>query len=380
MINVNKILIAPDSFKESLSAIQVCDAIEKGMQKVNDNLIFEKLPLADGGEGTVKAMVAADNGELVSIDVYGPLGKTVTAEYGLIDTGKTAVIEMAEASGLALVATSQRNPLKTTTYGTGQLIVDALERGCNKIILGIGGSATTDFGTGLAQALGVRFFTESGKQITDFMNGELMGRIDSVSLDDVHPLLRGCEILVACDVDNPLLGPKGAVYTYSPQKGASPEICDTLEKNMQHIHDKLAQNTRPVKDIPGAGAAGGLGGGLLAFFNAQLLPGVQIVLDTCHFDKRIKDCDLIVTGEGKIDSQTVFGKTIAGVCERAGKQGVPVVALAGSVDISLNEMNKIGLHACLSICPGPMDLDRAMKNSFSLVEQTASQLLRLVTL
>ncbi|NOY58500.1 MAG: glycerate kinase [Calditrichaeota bacterium] len=373
-----KLVIAPDSFKGSLSAFHVCEAIEKGVRSALPDCEIVKIPLADGGEGTVDALVHATDGSFVTSGVVDPLGNPIQAEWGFLGDGETAVIEMAAASGLPLVPQDKRNPLETTTFGTGQLIAAAVKKGCRKIIVGIGGSATTDFGTGMAQALGVKFFRKDGSEITQKMNGRLMGEVATIDTSGLAGALKETEILTACDVENPLLGANGAVYTYSPQKGADAEICRALEKNMENIAKVVAHKVRDVRDIPGAGAAGGLGGGLVAFLNAQLQPGIRLVLDACNFSRKIENAQYIFTGEGRIDEQTVFGKTIAGVTDAARKQNIPVIALAGSVDISGTSMQKLGVTAAFSICDKPMGLQEAMASSERLLARTAEQIVRVI--
>ena len=377
-MNKMKIVIAPDSFKGSLSAFHVCEAIEKGIRAALPDCEIVKIPLADGGEGTVDALVHATDGSFVKSDVVDPLGNPIQAEWGILGDGQTAVIEMAAASGLPLVPPDKRNPLETTTFGTGQLIAEAVRKGCRKIIVGIGGSATTDFGTGMAQALGVTFFRKDGSEITQKMNGRLMGEVAAIDMSGLEEVLDETEIFAACDVENPLLGADGAVYVYSPQKGADAKMCRTLEKNMENIANVVAQTIRDVKNIPGAGAAGGLGGGLVAFLNAKLQPGIKLVLEACDFLQRIKNAQFIFTGEGKIDEQTVYGKTIAGVTDAAHKQNIPIIALAGSVDISAATMQKLGLTAAFSICDRPMSLQEAMASTEKLLARTAEQIVRVL--
>jgi glycerate 2-kinase len=373
-----KIIIAPDSFKGSLSADKVCDAIEIGIRNIAPKTKIIKIPIADGGEGTVRALVHATNGQLKNSIVTGPLGNNVNAEWGVLGGGETAVIEMASASGLPLVPSDKRNPMETTTFGTGQLIKAAINIGCKKIILGIGGSATTDFGTGMAQALGVRFLKKNGRCISEFMNGRLMGVVNSIDDTSILPDILDVKIHVACDVENPLLGPNGAVYTYSPQKGADDKMCLLLENNMEKISSVVALTFKDVRLLPGAGAAGGLGGGLVAFLKAELLPGIKIVLDTVKFAEKIKNADYIITGEGKIDSQTIFGKTIAGVAEFASKQEIPVLALAGSVDVSFAELKKIGIRAAFSICNQPLSLEKAKQNTSHLLIKLTENVMSLI--
>ena len=375
-----KIISAPDSFKGSLSAMEVATAIEEGARRVFPDAEIDKIPVADGGEGTVQSLVSATDGRFYTCQVKDPIGDNIKAQWGMLGDGQTAVIEMAAASGLPLVLAEKLNPLETTTFGTGQLILDALEKGCRKIILGIGGSATTDFGAGVAQALGIRFYHTDGNIIEKAMNGRLMGEVARIDTSNLNPLAAQCKFFVACDVDNPLLGPDGAVYTYSPQKGATPQICAILERNMEKIANITKEQLGDVRNLPGAGAAGGLGGGMVAFLNAKLQRGVKLVLDACDFKQRINGATLIITGEGKIDRQTSFGKTISGVAKEAQEQNVPVIAIAGSVDADSQELQAIGLTACFSICNKPMDLATAMKNTKGLITKVAEQVMRLLAI
>ncbi len=371
-----KIVIAPDSFKDSLSAISVCEIVRKSILTVAPDAAIESIPVADGGEGTAQIMAAATGGKLVACRVAGPLGDMVQAHWALLGDGETAVIEMAAASGLALLPGHKRNPLHTTTYGTGQLVLDAVRTGCKKIIVAIGGSATTDFGTGMAQASGVRFIDAHGAEIKEYMCGGLMGNVADIDMTGLAAELHHVQISVACDVTNPLSGEQGAVRVYSPQKGASPADCDVLEHNMAHISALAARQLRDVRTLPGAGAAGGLGGGLVAFLNADLRPGVQLVLETLGFAERIKNADLLITGEGKIDAQTACGKTIAGVCKAAQLQHIPVIAVAGSVDASYTARRKLGLTACFSLCNRPMTLESAIDNAENLLYNVTGEIMQ----
>ncbi len=334
-----------------------------------------KLPLADGGEGTVATLVEATDGTIHKKRVTGPLGTLVEAEFGILGDGDTAVIEMAAASGLPLVPASQRNPLHTTTYGTGELVDAALDLGVKHLVIGIGGSATNDCGTGMAQALGVQFFRKQGL-ITEPMTGSLMANVTSIDINGLDKRLASCEIRVACDVDNPLLGERGAARVYSPQKGATPEIVETLKKNTAHIIDVIEAETRAVRNTPGAGAAGGLGAGMMAFLNASLDSGIETVLDACQFDERIQGADLILTGEGRVDEQSAMGKTIHGVVKRASQQGIPVIAIGGTVHKSAELLYEQGLLSMFSICPKPMTLDEALVEADHLIEQITERILR----
>ena len=372
-----KIVLAPDSFKGSLSAADVCEAMERGIRKVLPDVNIVHAPMADGGEGTVEALVSSTGGHLETVRVTDPLGHPVEAFYGILGDGETAVIEMAAASGLPLVPEEKRNPLFTTTYGTGELIKAAAEKGCRKFIIGIGGSATTDCGTGMAQALGVRFYNVEDTEITACMSGGLLADVVRIDLSRILPAINESRFTVACDVDNPLLGPQGCSYVYGPQKGATPEIVVKLEANMTGFADVLEQAIgKPVRDIPGAGAAGGLGAGLIAFTGAQLKPGIDIVLEASDFAEKIQDAALILTGEGRIDFQTAFGKTLSGVGREAQKAGIPVVGLGGMVDHDIDNLYEIGLTAFFSICNQPMSLEKAMTDAAQLIEVVTERIIR----
>ncbi len=386
MVLLMKIVVAPDSFKGSQTATQACSAIAAGLRRASDKVEIVSIPMADGGEGTVEALVESTGGKLQIATVRGPSGEKITANYGILGetttAEPTAVIEMAAAAGLPLVPSDKRNPLKTTTYGVGQLIMDAYDQGCRDFIIGIGGSATNDCGTGMAQALGARFFDRQGKEITESMTGELMGKVGSLNFSNLPAWLSQCSFTVACDVKNPLLGPRGASFVYARQKGANDEIIEILEANMMNIIGFVEGATgKQVRDIPGSGAAGGLGAGLLAFLNAQLEPGIDIVIRYSRFAERIRSADLIITGEGQIDGTTVAGKTIAGIAALAEKYSKPLIALAGSLGDGYQKVLELpAVMAVLSICPGPITLDEAMGRSGELLGNAAEQALRLILL
>ena len=334
-----KIVIAPDSFKESLTALEVAQAIEKGMRNVLPEAEFIKVPMADGGEGTVQSLVDATGGTIISRTVTGPLGEPVEAFLGLSGDKKTAVIEMAAASGLHLVPVEKRNPLITTTRGTGELISAALDFDVEHIIIGIGGSATNDGGAGMAQALGIKLLDVAGAEIGE--GGGALGEISSIDMTQIDPRLSSVKIEVACDVDNPLTGPTGASAIFGPQKGATPEMVKILDQNLHHYAETISSNLgKDIEQVPGAGAAGGLGGGLMAFLSAELKRGVEIVLDATRLEEQVKDADLVITGEGKIDAQTVFGKTPIGVAKTAKKHNVSVIAIAGNVASDSHEIGR----------------------------------------
>ena len=373
-----KIIIAPDSFKGCMTAAEAATAIEHGVHAVFPECETEKIPMADGGEGTVDALVASTGGRIVEKTASDPLSKPVPGKYGILGDESTAVIEMAAVSGLPLVPEQKRNPLHSTTFGTGELIKDALEAGCRKFIIGIGGSATNDCGTGMAQALGVKFLRSDGTEIREHMRGGLLTEVAQIDLSKIHPAIKQSHITVACDVDNPLLGPHGCAHVYSPQKGATPEIVEQLEAAMQQFIEVVEKTVqRQVRNFPGAGAAGGLGAGLMAFLGAELKPGIELVLNASRFNDRIAGADLILTAEGKLDRQTAFGKTIAGVVAAAKPKHIPVIAFAGSVEDDAALVN-MGLKGFFSICSGPMTLDYAMKHGEKLLQDTVVRVLRII--
>jgi len=374
-----KIVIAPDSFKGCLSAAEVCEAIQAGICAADPDIRCEKVPLADGGEGTVDALVHATDGRFVSVVAEGPLGEPVEAQFGILGDEETAVLEMAAASGLPLIPEEQRDPTRTTTYGTGQLIQAALDAGCRRLIVGIGGSATTDGGAGMAQALGARMLDSQGCEIPRVSGGQLRN-IAEIDTSDFDSRIGECTMLVACDVDNPLLGPRGAAAIYGPQKGATPTQVETLEAGLAHFAELLERDLdKSIAEIPGAGAAGGLGAGLLAFCDAQLQPGVDIVLDVVKLAEKAADAELIITGEGKIDSQTAFGKAPTGPLRVGQQLGIPVLAIGGSVASDASKLNEHGFAALFSILQQPMSLSEAMRpqTARQMLKTTAEQIMRL---
>ncbi|MEK4799845.1 glycerate kinase [Thermoactinomyces sp. FSL K6-2592] len=374
-----KIVIAPDSFKESMSAMEAACAIEKGFQKVMPDAEYVKVPMADGGEGTVRSMVDATVGEIRKETVTGPLGTEVEAFYGITWDRKMAVIEMAAASGIHLVPKEKRNPLVTTTKGTGELIRAALDQGVKRIVIGIGGSATNDGGAGMAQALGARLLDRDGNPL-GFGGGEL-SKLDSIDLSQLDPRLKEVHIEVACDVDHPLTGERGASAVFGPQKGATPEMVAILDANLaryaQVVKETLGIDVDP---IPGAGAAGGLGAGLVAFLGASLKRGVDVVAEAVQLDKHMAQASLVITGEGKIDGQTIHGKTPVGVAKRAKKYGIPVIGIAGMLGENCDAVYRHGIDALFSIVPGTVSLETALLNGEKYTEQLAGNLARLIRL
>ena len=362
-----KIVIAPDSFKESLTALEVANAIESGFRSVFTDAEFVKVPMADGGEGTVQSMVDATNGSFIDLEVTGPLGNKVMAQYGILGTlqgekSTTAVIEMASASGLHLVPRDKRNPLYTTSYGTGELIKDALDRGIKHIILGLGGSATNDGGAGLAQALGIHFQDENKKSM--LFGGSALAKLAHIDTSHIHPLLSQCRIEVACDVDNPLCGEYGASAIFGPQKGATPEMVELLDKNLAHFADIIVQNGfEDHRLLPGVGAAGGMGLGVKTFLNAELKPGIEIVMESVGLAEQLEQADLVITGEGRIDGQTVFGKTPMGVLKQANKKGVPTIGIAGTLGTDSDAILSHGMMATFPIIPALDSLEQVLADA-----------------
>jgi len=372
------ILIAPDSFKGSLTAVEAAEAIEQGVRSVLPEAETVRLPLADGGEGTVQALVAATRGRLVTTRVLGPLREPVEATYGILGDDVTGVVEMAAAAGLTLVPEEERNPLITTTFGVGQLISSALDNGCTRLIIGIGGSATNDGGAGMAQALGASLVDENRRQIGPGA-GEL-ARLVKIDVSNLDKRVERTEVFVACDVNNPLLGPQGASAVYGPQKGATPEMVAALEAALTHYAAVLARDLgKDVSNMPGAGAAGGLGAGLIAFADAIPRMGIALVLEAVRFEEYVEAADLVITGEGKVDEQTLSGKVVSGVGRMASRKGVPVVALAGEVaDEAFDRLAEVGVKAVESIAPGPISLDEAIRSAGPLLQAAAERVMRLI--
>ena len=365
-----KIIIAPDSYKESLTAMEVATAIEAGFRQVMPDAEYIKLPMADGGEGTVQSLVDASNGTIIEHQVTGPLGEQVPAFFGIMGDSKTAVIEMAAASGLQLVSPEQRNPMITTSYGTGELILAALDYGVKHIIIGIGGSATNDGGIGMAQALGVQLLDNNGQELG--FGGQALAQLASIDITTVDSRLAHIKLEVACDVDNPLCGEKGASHIFGPQKGATPAMVAELDQHLAYYAAIIKRDLAiDVKDMVGAGAAGGMGAALLGLFNAQLRSGIEIVIDAVNLGYIIKDADLVITGEGRIDSQTIHGKTPIGVARTAKKYHKPVIGIAGCLSQDCGVVYEHGINAVFSVVPAAMSLEQAFKNAAINVELTA---------
>lgn len=373
-----KIVVAPDSFKGNLTAVEAANYIEKGIKRAGADIEVKKIPVADGGEGTVDALVAAASGSIIRTTVHGPLMEEIEAYFGILGDGSTAVVEMAAAAGLSLVPQELRNPLETTTYGVGELILKALDKGCDKIIIGLGGSSTNDGGMGMAQALGVRFLGEGNRLLGQ--GGKYLEEVRAIDLDGLDKRLKAVRIVAACDVKNPLYGPEGAAYVYGPQKGADKAMVEVLDRGLVNYSERIKQAIgRDISCIPGSGAAGGLGGGILAFLRAELKPGIEIVIEHSRFEEHVKDADLLITGEGRTDMQTAYGKVPVGLASIASKYGVPVVCLSGGLGEDYEAVYDKGITAALSCASGPMTLEEAMKHSGELLTQSAYTITRLVT-
>lgn len=375
-----RIIVAPDSYKGSVSALGVAEAMERGIHAVFPAAEVHKVPIADGGEGTVEALVGATGGRMEQTVVPGPLGEPVRAGWGVLGDGRTAVIEMAAASGLPLVPRDRRDPRSTSTAGTGCLMRAALDAGLHKLIIGIGGSATNDGGAGMARALGVRFLDAAGQPLAE--GGAALARLDRIDLAGLDPRLADCEILVACDVDNPLTGPRGASAIYGPQKGATtPELVRELDQALAVLARVATRATgRDVAGLPGAGAAGGLGAGLLWFTPARLRPGVEIVLEATGFEAMVQGADLVITGEGRTDAQTAMGKAPVGVAAVAQRHGVLVLCLSGGLIEGADAVLARGIAALASIIPQPMTLEACMAQGAELIEAGTARACRIIRL
>ena len=371
-----KIVIAPDSFKGSATSRMAARAMGEGVRKIFPDAELVEIPVADGGEGTVEALTDSMHGEIVKKMVKGPLGDDVEAVYGLLP-GKTAVIEMASASGLPLIPDDRRNPLLTSTYGTGQLIDDALARGCETILLGIGGSATNDGGTGMAKALGYKFLDSNGNTLPE--GGGALTDLADIDDAEVNSLVFRAKFLVACDVTNPLTGPEGASHIYGAQKGASAEDIELLDSALEKLAAVVSRKFgRSNKNFPGAGAAGGLGYGLMEFCGGELKPGIEIVLDLVKFDDYLDNADLVISGEGRIDGQSVYGKVPVGIAGRAKKKGIPVLAIVGDIGPKVEAVYDHGIDAIMTSVNKAMSLEEAMSRSYELLVDSAARAMRMI--
>ncbi|WP_334077641.1 glycerate kinase [Paenibacillus sanfengchensis] len=374
-----KFVLAPDSFKESMTAKEVCEAMETGIKRAIPDAECIHVPMADGGEGTVQSLIDATGGTLIQKEVTGPLGTPVLAQYGILGDGKTGVIEMASASGIHHVTKETKNPLITTTYGTGELIRDCLQRGITEIILGIGGSATNDGGTGMAKALGYRFLDKSGEELP--LGGGFLGELERIDTSGVLPGLKDIHILVASDVTNPLCGERGASAVFGPQKGATPKMVEVLDHNLRHYSSIVKEQLGiEVADVPGAGAAGGLGAGLLAFTKATMKKGIEIMIEYTGLKEKLRQADYCFTGEGGIDFQTKFGKAPYGVAQAAKSVNprMKVIALAGYVGQDVEALYEEGFDAIFGIVPGASDLESLLARGRGNVARTAESIARLL--
>ncbi len=374
-----KIVISIDSLKGSLTSIEAANAIKKGILSVDNKSDVVIMPLADGGEGTVEALVQGMNGEEKVISVTGPINEKVNATYGILKETNTAIIEMAQASGLPLVPSELRNPLNTTTYGVGEIIKEAIEKGCRNFIVGIGGSATNDCGVGMLQALGFEFYDENDNLVG--LGGKVLKQIKRIKTDNKLKELDECNFKIACDVNNPLYGENGAAYIYGPQKGATKEIVKELDKGLKNFAEVVKKDLgKDIAHIEGAGAAGGLGFGFLGFLNSKLESGIKIILDEIKLEEVVKDADIVITGEGRLDNQTAMGKAPIGVAKLAKKHGAKVIAIAGCTTADAVKCNEEGIDAYFSIVNKAMTIDEAMKkeNATQNMIETTIQIFNLI--
>ncbi|MBM7841327.1 glycerate kinase [Alkalihalobacillus xiaoxiensis] len=370
-----RVVIAPDSFKGSLSAVEVANVMEQAISKALPKMETICVPVADGGEGTMDSLVSATGGKKVEVTVKGPTCKPVGAEYGVLGDNETCVIEMASASGLVLIPANERNPMVTTTYGTGELIQAALDAGYRTFILAVGGSATNDGGAGMLQALGMNLLDETGASIG--YGGAELGRVASIDDADFDKRIADSSFMIASDVQNPFVGPTGASAVYGPQKGATAEMVATLDCILTNWADLIEEKTLVrLHEKPGAGAAGGIGGAFQAFFPSSMRRGIDIVIDYTGLEQKLEGADLVLTGEGQIDYQTASGKTPMGVAEAAKKQGIPVIAIAGSVGEGIEELYQYGITSVFSIVKGPMNLQQAIEHCEEYVMFTTEQVVR----
>lgn len=370
--NPIKVLIAPNTFKESVTALNVCLAMRKGVLAAYPQAEVVYVPVADGGDGTIQALTDATSGTIETAPVHDPLGRPVEAPLGRLGDGTTFVIEMAQASGLWMLAPEERNPDHTSTYGTGELILAALDRGARRILIGIGGSATNDGGAGMACALGYRLLDGRGNPLDG--TGGCLNDIETIEAQSADPRLQQTEMIVMCDVDNPLCGPHGASRIYGPQKGATPEMVERLDAGLYHLAEIIHRDLgASILHVPGSGAAGGLGGGLVAFAGGRLQPGFTTIADTVGLKQYLEKADLILTGEGRLDGSTVYGKVPAGVARLGAEHGIPVIALAGTLSDGWQGLLEQGLSAAFSIVPGPCSLAEAMDHASHWITETTRQ-------
>ena len=376
---MTRYLCAPDSFKESLTAMEAARAMAQGIENADHDAEVRCLPMADGGEGTARALVDATGGSMRAVPVHDPLGRPVEGHFGLLADGTTAVVETAEASGLALLEAKERNPLIASSYGTGELMLAAVRSGAKRIIVGLGGSATNDAGAGLLQALGVRLLDKNGNDLAH--GGAGLANLTTIDISTMDPALKNVAITAACDVTNPLTGPTGASAVFGPQKGASKDDVATLDAALAHFAQVIdSQLGVAVNDVPGAGAAGGIGAALKGFLNAEFRPGIAIVIEQSGLDAAAQWADVVFTGEGSIDFQTKFGKTPAGVAETAKRHGKPVIAVAGHIGTGIDELHEVGIDAVFGIAPGAASLSELLADAAANVTRTTEQIVRTLQL
>ena len=370
-----KVVIAPQSFKGSISALDAARAMEEGVRRVVPDAETVLVPVADGGDGTLETLVEATGGDIRSATVTGPIGTAVTAEWGALGNGETAMVEMARTSGLALLSLDERDPLRATTYGLGEVIREALDAGFRSFIIGIGGSATNDGGAGMAQALGVRLLDETGNDLPP--GGAALAELRRIDTSGLDERAIGAQFSVACDVSNPLTGPEGASAVYGPQKGATPELVDQLDGALKNFAEVVEREIgTSIDKVPGSGAAGGLGGGMMAFLGGSLRAGVDIVLDQVGLNEELEGADLVITGEGQLDFQTVYSKAPIGVAWRAKERGIPVVAISGSLGKGFEDVHAEGIDAVSSIVCAPMTLDEASARGGELIADAVAEAMR----
>lgn len=375
---MKKVILAFDSFKGSASSLDIAQAARKAILKECPDCEVQRFPIADGGEGTTEAICEALKAKKIICHVHDPLMNPIDVSYGITEDGTTAILEMASASGLPLVQKELRNPMNTTTYGTGEVISDALNRGCRRFIMGLGGSATNDAATGMLSALGVRFLDSAKRELEPV--GRNLANIAYIDDSKINPALKESTFTIACDVNNPFYGEKGAAYVFAPQKGANASQVEALDEGLKHYAEIVKQQKGlDISEIPGAGAAGGMGGGILPFMSAELKGGIEIILDILKFREALKDADVVFTGEGKLDEQTAMGKALGGILSMAEEDNVPVVALGGGVQ-AVDQLNEMGFTAVLSIQPAPVTLEKAMQKDFALdnMERTVRQIVRVI--
>ena len=374
-MKIKKILISPQEFKESLTGLEVANAIQEGINKADSKIKTSLVPVADGGDGTLQTMVDVTGGEIITETVRDPLGRNIDSVWGKLGDDNSAVIEMAKASGLALLNENEKSATLTSTYGTGQLFKFALDQGIDNFIIGIGGSATNDGGAGFVSALGAKLYDENGKEVES--NGISLSSIRDIDMSNFDKRVKNTSVRVACDVTNPLCGNEGASAIFGPQKGANPEEVNLLDKNLLHwaslIKDQLGKD---ILNVPGAGAAGGLGAGLMAFTDAELSIGANIVLDSLNYDEHLRDVDLVIVGEGSTDKSTQFNKSPVAVAMRAKKLGIPVICLSGSIGEGYSESRDLGISSFFSIVSGPTELKYAIENAHELIVKSTEEIIR----